>query len=350
MSRNISANVTSGTYFCRFYLRLVNLPSGNNQIFAMRNASAGNNLTVSVLTTGVLRLTNGISGLSTTGVEVLSTGVWYRIEVRYLISDTVGELELRLFSGDSTTALETLLRTGEDTLATNFVEIAWTSSGVTHEYYFDDLAINDATGSFQTSWIGPGKIALIEPASDTSITWEDDDLLAAATFANINELPGTPDDAAYNTEIVLLNSIDRFGVSALPAEVPSDADMILLDAYARVGSNQAAAATSRLIVWDEGGTPTNGPNVSSINGWRILSIGPTNEHQVFDLGTRTPANVNSFSLGYENITDLATRPRRISTLWANVEWIEAAAAAVTLDMWEARIMRPERIPYGIVSY
>jgi hypothetical protein len=55
-----------------------------------------------------------------------------------------------------------------------------------------------------------------------------------------------------------------------------------------------------------------------------MTMGPTAEHQVLDLGTRTKANVQDFDIGYDNITDDATRDRRVSALWANVEWIEAS--------------------------
>ena len=325
--RQLSAAVTSGTYFTRMYFRKAGNPSFNDrELFVEETTGGADSVRLRMDTNGQLELVNVVTGTVITG-SILSNDTWYRIEIRHLLSDTVGELELRV---DGTTQGTTI--TGEDTLSTEVQRFRFGSSGSDFgaNTFWDDIAINDATGTFQTTWPGAGKIALIEPASDTSITWEDDDLVAAATFANINELPGTPDDVAFNTEVVTLNSIDRFGVGTLPAEVTSDADMILLDAYARVGGTVASTSptTGRLIVWDEGGTSTNGPNVDfAVNGWRILSVGTTNEHQVFDLGTRSKTNVEAFSLGYENITDLATRPRRVSTLWANVEWIEAGAGA-----------------------
>ena len=337
--RQLSAALTSGTIYVRFYFRMAAAPSATRKIFENYSTGIVYSVRLSILTTGVIRLTNVPNASATFDGPTLAANTWYRIEIRHLISDTVGQMEVRVFEVSGTTETEMAgspwgdgnfaggdgsdadtLGTGVQRFAFGNADGSWGAS-----IFIDDVALNDTSGSFQTSWPGAGKIAFIEPASDTSITWEDDDLVAAATFANINELPGAAVDTAYNVETVTLNSIDQFGITALPAEVPSDADMILMDLYARVGSDQANAATARFKIWDETPTLTTGPNIDcGINGWRIGSVGTTNEHQVFDLGTRTPANVNSFNIGYENLTDVAGRDRRVSTLWANVEWIEGA--------------------------
>ena len=319
-TRNLSSNVTSGTYFVRAYLRIAGAPSfDNREMFTFTSSGLADAQRLQMDTNRTLEFVNVITSDVITG-PILVADTWYRIEMSVVVSDTAGTIELLVdgVSQGSVTAI--------DTLSTNLSRFAWGSdaSNFGSDVFWDDIAINDATGSFQTSWPGAGKIALIEPASDVSITWEDDDLIAAATFANINELPGAAGDTAYNVETVTLNSIDQFGITALPAEVPSDADMILMDLYARVGSDQANAATARFKIWDETPTLTTGPNIDcGINGWRIGSVGTTNEHQVFELGTRTKANTEAFNIGYENLTDVVGRDRRVSTLWANVEWIEA---------------------------
>jgi len=330
LQRNLSASVLSGDTWFRFYFRTSTGTAANQYIFVVReNGTGTNRARIILLSTEKLRIQNVGTGTTADTTDALALDTWYRIEVRIRVHATAGQIELRYFLGDSTTAIETI-STADGALSDFFdVQIGKPGGDAgdrTNTLWFDDVAINSDGGTFQNSWPGPGSIALIEPASDTSITWEDDDLAAAATFANINELPGTPGDTAYNAEVVTLNSIDRFGVSGLPAGVPADADMVLLDAYARVGSTQTASTDGTLIVWDEGGTPTSGPTIEfGVSGWKILE---TNEHQVYDLGSRTKANVDAFSLGYENTTDVATRVRRVSTLWANVEWIAAAGGVV----------------------
>jgi len=347
--RQLGTALTSGNIYSRFYFRMAGLPTFTRTMHVVTNTSAVDTYRLRVTaTTGVMTLVNAVTSTTING-PTLTTGVWYRIEVRHLISDTVGQIEVRVWSLSGTTETEMSGSpfgdgnftggdgTDADTLNTNVSR--WTYGAVDGSWgadiFFDDIALQDDSGAtFTTYPIGAGKIALIEPASNVSITWEDDDAVSAATFANINELPGAPVDTAYNLETVTLNSIDQFGVTGLPAEVPSDADMILVDLYARVGSDQPAAATARFKIWDETTTLTTGPNIDcGVNGWRIGTVsaaGGTNEHQVFSLGTRSKANVDAFNIGYENLTDLATRDRRVSTLWANVEWIEGGAAGASV--------------------
>ena len=336
--RNLSASVTSGTYYVRAYVRVTATPAGARGMFSSGQNANANGFQVRLSNTRAVLIRNQVTPTEVTG-PVLALNTWYRIEVRHLISDTVGQVECRVFEVSGTTETEVAGSpfgignftggngTNEDTLPTNIQTFFFgdiQTGGGSYPGQMDDIAINNATGSFQTSWPGAGKIALAEPGGETAMGWEDE-TAGASLYTNVNDLPGTPDDANYNKEDDTDAQIDQMILATLPAEIPADADMILMDLYARVGSTQVAATTGRLKIWDEASVLTNGPNVDfAINGWRILSVGPTNEHQVFDLGTRTKANVQDFDIGYENITNVATRARRVSALWANVEWIEAA--------------------------
>lgn len=352
--RQLSAAITSGTTFTRFYFRKAGNPAFPRIIFKMTNTAANDSFRLLITGTGVLRLTNVAGGSTTFDGPTLSNNTWYRIEARHLISDTVGQIEVRVFSVSGTTETQTASSpfgdgnfTGgdgsdADTLNTNVQRWQWgTDSSFGSDVFFDDIIINDDTGvaPFNT-WAGGSKIALVVPVSNnTPVDFEGTG--GTTNWDRVDDLPGLPDDATtYNSEAVTLNSIDRLNPGGLPAEVTSDADMIAVDLYARVGSNAASPArTGRLKIWDETGALTNGPNVDfAINGWRILSVGPTNEHQPFDVAARTKANLNSFSYGYENITEAATRERRVTALWANVEWIEAVAGAAAVEVGHGMLL------------
>lgn len=337
--RSLSASVTSGTFYVRAYVRVTATPAGARGMFSSGQNANVNGFQVRLTDTRAVLVRNQVTTTAVTG-PVLALNTWYRIEVRHLLSDTVGQMEVRVFEVSGTTETEVTGSpfgigsftggngTDEDTLPTNIQTFDFgdiQTGGGSYPGEMDDIAINDATGSFQTSWPGTGKIALADLGGKTAMGWEDE-TAGVSLFTNVNDLPGTPDDVNYNKEDDTLNVIDQMTLATLPAEITSDADMILMDVYARVGSTQTSATTARLKVWDEANVLTNGPNIScAVNGWRIGSIGPTNEHQVVDLGTRSKANVQDFDIGYENLTDVATRARRVSALWANVEWIEVAA-------------------------
>jgi hypothetical protein len=137
----------------------------------------------------------------------------------------------------------------------------------------------------------------------------------------VNGIPGTPVDATnFNTDAQATN-VDRLGLSAMPAEVTSDATIISADVYARVSA--ASTATSMLLrIWDQAGTPTDGPSISLPSStWKILT---TAEHLVYNASAKTKANLDSFDVGYiGGAADGYTK--QIGDLWVNVEWLEAAA-------------------------
>src|SRR3990167_8505534 len=335
--RSLSTNVTSGTYFVRVYVRVTATPAGTRGMVSSGQNANVNGFNLRLSNTRAIFIRNMVTTTEVTG-PVLALNTWYRVEIRHLISNTVGQLEVRAWAAsDETTQVSGSPfgignftggnGTDEDTLPTNIQTFFFgdiQTGGGSYPGEMDDVAINDTSGTFQNSWPGAGKIALAVPGGETAMGWEDE-TAGASLYTNVNDLPGTPDDVNYNKEDDTLNVVDQMTLATLPAEIPADADMIALDLYARVGSTQTDATTARFKIWDEAASLTNGPNIScAVNGWRIGSVGPTNEHQVFDLGTRTKANVQDFTIGYENLTDLATRARRVSALWANVEWIEGA--------------------------
>ena len=328
----LPSDVTSGTYYLRTYWRTgTAAPASDTTVFYNINSAAtAGGLEVLLRTGSVLRLRNPTTTTTVDSTATIVADTWYRIEAEHVLSDTVGSITMRLYS-DSNVLLDTISITGQDTMTTNIRSWHFGKAGANAPVYsYDDIAINDTTGSFQTSWPGIGKIAMLVPNADTSITWENE-AAGAATFTKIDDLPGTPDDVTtYNTEIVTLNSTDRFGLTALGAEVPSGATLKLIQVAIRGGSTQTATTGLRLSLWDEAGTKTDAATDYNlnVNGW----VGPSNTgftpgYVIYDAAAKTKANVDSFDAGYTNVTDLAVLERRVTALWVNVEWTEPVASA-----------------------
>lgn len=316
---------TSGSLFYREYRYFTTRPNTNVVFVSLSSGGAGND--INYINSGTTWQISSVGGATSLGTAVLATGQWYRFELDVLLSDTVGTVTGRLYSAESTTPLETLSLTSQDTLPGSIGQayIGALGTSNTCDFYLDDIAINDEAGSApHNTSVGPGKISLLTPASDSSVTWERTG--GGATNADsVNDEPGTPDDTMYNSEAVTLNSVDRLNVGTLHAEVPANATMRVVHLYARVGSNQISAARMQLKMWDEAASLTNGGSINcETNGWQLLTAAQT---IAYDASAKTKANVEAFDFGYENFTDDATRPRRVSELWANVEWIEAAGAA-----------------------
>jgi len=314
--RDLAASDTAGTYYIRFRLRRAITPSTTVSVFDARSSGGVAGWHVTLDNSNVLTLVNDADTSSIAG-PTLTVDTWYRIEIGVVLSDTTGTLEL-LVDGASQGTLSS-----KDTLPTNIQQFLFGVITVsTSDIYLDDIAINDETGSFATSWPGDWNIALAEPGGDITNDWEDE-TAGASTYANVNEFPGAADDANYNVEAAALNSVDRFSLATLPAEIPSSATMNLMHVVARIGSNQTSAASGNLRVWDEAGSSSDGSTFSAnVNGWKVANTAGAS--YPVTLSGKSKANVQDYDLGYINTTNVATRPRRVSVLWANVEWQPAA--------------------------
>lgn len=316
--KDLVANKTSGTAWTRFEFRTADTPGALRRIHDVRNSSGGSNYILQINTDRTLRLQNIVTSTTADSSTALTVDTWHRIEVRHLISDTVGELEL-FIDGTSEASI-----TGEDTLSTNVSRYQFgrtASDGGNQNFYWDDIAINDEAGTFQNGLPGDGKIFLIEPSGDNTVTWTKDGSSPAATnWEGVDDLPGAPDDGTtYNSATT--NITDKLDLSNLGAEVPSDADIILVDVYGRQGSNGTTGARRITYeLWDQADSQTTGPLVScAINGWRIAD---TDEHLVFDPGSRSKSNIDSFRVGYQR-NHGGGNEERITAQWVNVEWIES---------------------------
>ncbi len=319
LGRILHSFFTSGTFYIRFYARFPSFPSTGHPIFlGAASGDQGAGFRIDINTDGTLDLVN-VADSSTISTAALNTNQWYRIEIRALISETVGELELRL-DGTSEGTL-----TGKDTVNTNFGKLWFGSrfSSWTGEVFIDDIALNDTNGSFQNSFPNAGKIFLVKPSGDDTVTWDPTPSSPATNFDKIDDVPGAPDDITTYTSTSTADEVDKLTLENLGAEVPSDADLILADVYARQGSDGTSGQRQiKYRIWDEADSSTDGPNCSvDLNGWRIAD---TDEHLVFDLGTRSKTDFDSFKAGYLEASN-NTRLKRVTALWVNVEWIEAAA-------------------------
>lgn len=315
--KNLFANKTTGTIWTRFYYRVAAVPAADTRILHHQNSSGSTFVRVILLSTGKLRIENVVTTTTADSTITLVANTWYRIELRHLLSDTVGEIEL-FVDGNSEASI-----TGEDTLNTNLRQILFgTSSGSTIDSFYDDIGINDEAGTFQNGLPGAGNISFVDPDGDDTVAWTA--VPGTPNAGNVDELPGAvPDDLTSYNHISNLTSVDKLTLQNLGAAVPSDADLILADVYGRQGSDGTSGQRSIIYrIWDDTDTSTDSARVSvDINGWRISD---TDEHLVLDLGAKTKANFDSFKIGYKG--NEGNNLKRITAQWVNVEWIEAAAA------------------------
>lgn len=330
-TRQLASALGSGsTSYARFYWRTNNAGVANSRIHY--NASSGGTIALQIQKNSgaTISLINGITTTTQTSSMTVSADTWYRFEYEHVISDTVGSLTLRIYVGDSTSISETLTISSEDTLPGSGVRDFFyqeNTANASLTYYFDDIAINDASGSFQTSWTGPGNVALLSPNGDTSVAWTKGGTPAATNWEGVDDVPGTPNDGTdYNYDSGSTNE-DRLALSNLPGAVGAGDTMVLMDVYGRVSAS-ASSGTMAFRIWNESGTGTTGPTMTvNSTTWRFTT---TAENQAYDLASKTKANVDAFSAGY--IAQSGAVEKRISALWANVEWKAAAGSSGTCTL------------------
>lgn len=323
----LTASDTSGTYVWRVYFRTDDATPDVDQTILSFNDSAGSTPSqrLQLLTTGVLRMNNGPTSTSSDGSTTLVSDTWYRIEAEVLLSDTVGTVTVRL---DGATEIS---MTGIDTLETNLYRFhlgAYSGNeDRTNNTYYDDIAINDETGSFQTSWPGAGNIAIVTAASNDTVTWTNTGANCSGTsqYDCVDDIPGSAydDTSGYNDTASV--QTDRFNITTIPSEVPASADITVLSVYGKLGgSSTTGTNTARLSLWDDSGTETNGSTAAYCD---TTTWGPVAIYHS-DAGTKTKADIQNYDIGYEPVS--LNQTCRATALWMLIEWAPGCNHALPL--------------------
>jgi hypothetical protein len=164
--QQLHSNLAVGANYLRAYIRFAGLPTA-----AARVMGSLLNIGVSVrLTTGgKLQLWNNVTETqigSDSAATVSPGSTDYRIELSVTInaSPNITDCELRV-DGTSVASASGLSLNA----ATFIFRVGWlTAPGANKILYVDDVAINDTTGSANTSWPGEGKVLVVVPTADSA--------------------------------------------------------------------------------------------------------------------------------------------------------------------------------------
>lgn len=159
------STVNGRNYYQRSYINIPAAPTADSTIMLSLN-SGGEVMGVRLTTSLTLLLRAG-------GVQVgsaspaLSTGQWYRVELRSKIgTGATDECELLL---DGVSIASTAVANVSDT-ALSIFRFGWGQApGANKALYFDDVALNDDQGANQNSWPGDGNVVLLLPTADSAV-------------------------------------------------------------------------------------------------------------------------------------------------------------------------------------
>lgn len=187
---------------------------------------------------GYLEIRSGSGGtLLATGITPITTDKWYLVELHYKLADSGGIAELRLdgnlectFNGDT--------KPGNETTFDNLHWVSWASGPVC---YYDDVVVNDVSGSVNNSYPGGVKLALLKPTADGA-TKEWTPSSGSDHYALVDEVPPSGTDYLRATASDL---IDLFGLEDLPPEAQS-VKAVALDFHGFKGSTVAPSRIAQI--------------------------------------------------------------------------------------------------------
>lgn len=210
---------------CRIWLTALPDTIGLRPAIAFTDASNANQVTVVVSPIGTLKVFRG-SGAGTLlgeSTNCIVANAWQHIEIKLVVSDTVGSIEIRV---DTNSVLNL---TGLDTKNTALTTIAnvilangdtnGTHSSSAWRTYFKDFVIWDTTGVYNNTFLGSCFVYSLRPDSDVSGTWSITGG-AGSGWASINET-NPDDDTKYISSPWPAATADVFTLTDLPADATS---------------------------------------------------------------------------------------------------------------------------------
>lgn len=212
LKRLLDGNVmTSGgvAYAARFQ----NLPSNSNRSgFTLQSGDGTGILSVMLRNDGFLQVTGGPMSdpvLDTASFPIL-IGAWNHIETKFVISSSVGSIEVRL-NGVSVLSVNDL-----NLGSVGVTQIFFDSGGATVDQHIDDLVIYDLNGGVANDFIGPARVHTVYPASDsTPAEWTP---TGSGTGAGAVD-ESSPDDDTSFINAATDGDIHAFTMPSLPSEV-----------------------------------------------------------------------------------------------------------------------------------
>lgn len=322
-----NGSVIGQTIFARAYVYIGSAPGTLAIVMSFSNG-ATQRCSIRMNSNRTLELWNGSAQIGSDSAA-LTAGQWYRLEMKAVVdgSGTVTEIEGKIDGVAFASA------TSQSIGAIDSLRLGVMTS-TTADLYFDDVAINDATGSFQNSYPGEGRIVHLKPraAGDNNgfTTQTGGTAGAANNWSRVSEV--TPDDATSfngaNTAVT-----DDFKIET-PYWLSSDATINVLQVGTRFRESTATGTGSTFVPRLKavsGGTVEEGTAIPT-NGTTWLTnaaAAPRNYGlTVYDMpgASTTPwtrPDLETAQIGYRISTAAANRAD-ITAVWLLVEFVQGS--------------------------
>lgn len=165
--QNTLTGVTGTTYYLRVYINQPTAFLSDVHIIRWVNAAGTAVLGFVLLDEfGTLALFDGLGNYISPQFDTVATNQWYCVELAVKINTGTNDDYLEMRVDGVSIASTTTANVGTSPPGYTHLGFPDVGPGANRSLFFDDLAINDSTGSNQTSWPGSGKVVLCKPISD----------------------------------------------------------------------------------------------------------------------------------------------------------------------------------------
>lgn len=230
-----SASNNDGPWFCRVYLRVATRPSAANRIIGLQNASNAYIAFIKLNSDGTLQLADEDGDIGSPS-EVVPLDYWEnRVEIKVDRTPSAGshlveaKLNGTVFATSSARNLSTGVRAF--TVGGNLASEAQTQG----DWFFDDIAVNDSTGSFETGYPGhcSGVVVLRPNGAGDVGDWTGD-------YTGVDEV--TPNDATDLVSAGGAGAVEEWTIEDTPSAIQSAATIKVVHVSARYNRNNNLAS------------------------------------------------------------------------------------------------------------
>ena len=320
--------------YVRFYLRIATLPGSLNSIAFI---SGDDTLAeIQLNASGTLELWDNFNGVQIgSDSSALSVNTWYRIEVKVDVT-TLSATALEAKIDGTAFASGTANYTGLS--GAYGLRLGGISNG-TYDIYFDDIAVNDNSGSFQNSYPGAGEIIHLLPnAIGDNSAWTP---TSGDNYTNVDEV--TPDDATTIVSATGVGGeIDDYNLAATPAAMDSDDVINYVGVGVRFSVSGASSGVELRLKASSGGTTDDTTIISSDTATtyftnddlapkNYLAFGnDSNYEQPGGASAWTKATLDTAQIGITNLSGGGATVN-VSTIWLLVDHTPAVAGGNDLS-------------------
>ncbi len=325
---------TSAQLYFRFYLNAATLPSSGNKVlmFTIWDGGVGNRLRLGDDGKLYLYDWNDVTLLGTS-TTALSTGTWYRIEVSHVISVGNFTMTVRINGTEEINVTAADVTGGVGAFILGIVGNANTA-----DLYFDDVAVNDTSGTSQTSWPGAGSIAHMNPsAAGDNAMGARGGTDTGSDHGQVNQVPFN--DASYYVLDVNNDIIDLNLPTAASVGIGASDTITLVQVGARIAGSATGNFTYNTRIKSQASGTVASGTVITVNSNQIFVTHDDAVPKVYSLtsytdpqagGAWTPSLLDSAQIGV--IAPDAAPDCWVGELWALVEYVPKPKRGAVMEV------------------